>query len=364
MADDYQDKTEEATQKKLQDSRKKGQVAKSQDLNSSIVLLVGMGSLGLFASFLYNSTFSMTIAVFNNLNYELDSTTTIINLAREGLYFTAFICLPVIGCIFVAAILSNLAQFGFMISTDPLKPKWKNLNIFNPKQYQKFFSTQALMRLVFGLSKLAVIAVVSSVIIWMFAPSMTRLMEGTPAEMFLFLFEKGFYIGLAICIILLFLGVMEFTYQKWKFTQDMKMTKQEVKDERKQTEGDVQVKQKMRSMMQSFAQTRMKANVPHADVIIANPIHYAIAIKYDSDVMPAPVCVAKGARKMALAIKEIAKEHDVPIVENPFLAQGLYKTVEVGSLIPPEFYHSVAEVLAYVYRLNETMEERLAKMDS
>jgi len=138
--------------------------------------------------------------------------------------------------------------------------------------------------------------------------------------------------------------------------QEMKMSRQELKDERKQTEGDAHVKAKMRSMMQSFSQSRMKSNVPDSDVIIANPVHFAIAIKYDASVMPAPMCVAKGARKMALAIKDIADEHHIPIVENAPLAQTLYRVVEVGEVIPQNFYHAIAEVLAYVYRLNEKVE--------
>lgn len=134
------------------------------------------------------------------------------------------------------------------------------------------------------------------------------------------------------------------------------MSRQELKDEHKQTEGDVLVKSKMRSMMQAMAQSRMKTNIPEADVIIANPVHFAVAVKYDAESMSAPLCVAKGARKMALAIKDIANDNGIPIVENPPLAQMLYKTVDVGGFIPPHLYHAIAEVLAYVYRLNEKLE--------
>ena len=130
----------------------------------------------------------------------------------------------------------------------------------------------------------------------------------------------------------------------------MKMTKQEIKDERKQTEGDVQVKSKMRTMMHSFAQNRMKHNVPKSDVVIANPIHYALALKYDTAKMAAPMCTAKGTQKMAEVIKEIAKQHNVPIIEDPQLARALYKTIDIGMVIPPAFYQAIAEILAYVYQ--------------
>jgi flagellar biosynthetic protein FlhB len=136
------------------------------------------------------------------------------------------------------------------------------------------------------------------------------------------------------------------------------MTKQDIKDERKQSEGDAHIKSKLRSMMQSFTRNRMKENVPQSNVIVANPIHFAVALKYDAETMAAPICVAKGARRMALIIKELAKDSNVPIVENPPLAQALYKTIEVGMPVPADLYHGVAEVLAYVYRLNEEIEAK------
>jgi flagellar biosynthetic protein FlhB len=214
------------------------------------------------------------------------------------------------------------------------------------------------MKLVFGMSKLTVVGVVIYNVIISDLAEMTRLMEAEVGEILLFIIFKAALIGVLIALVLIVLGIADYTYQKWKFANDMKMTKQEVKEEYKQMEGDTHVKSKMKQMMQSFSRNRMKDNVPEADVIIANPVHYAIAVKYDPEGMAAPVCLAKGARKMALSIKEIAKENKIPIVENPLLARMLYKAVEVGELVPPQFYHAVAEVLAYVYRLNEKVDEK------
>jgi flagellar biosynthetic protein FlhB len=355
MSEDLQDKTEEASSKKLTDGRKKGQVGKSQDLTASVLLFIGMLVLLFFAPYFYHKFEDVTLAVLNNLYEPIDTINAATAGFQAGLMFMVVMLAPLFVALYVAAFLINVVQVGFVISLDPIQPKFKNINVFDPKNYKKFFGVQAMMKLFFGLSKLGVIALVCFLQIYALMLEISHLVHATCWEMFLFLAWQSFYMGLMIAIILLVLGVLEFMYQKWKFANDMKMTKQEVKDERRQSEGDVLVKSKMRSLMAQFSRSRMKANVPHADVIIANPTHYAIAIKYDPDQVPAPICVAKGMRKMAIAIKDVAKEHKVPIVENPPLARGMYNEVEVGGLVPPEFYHPVAEVLAYVYRLNDKM---------
>ncbi len=361
MSEDLQDKTEAATGKKLQDARKKGQVAKSQDLTAAALLITGMSSLAFFGSQLFSSLSTVMIGVFNHLLEPIGTPGSLVFWFRGGLFYVVSIVFPILASLFVASLLINVGQVGFLFSTEPLKPKWKNINIFNPKVYKKFFNTQALARLAFGLCKLGVIAVVCYFMILSAVPQIAQLMHGGSRDFLAFLIWQGFIIGMTISIILLILGLAEFAYQKWKFQSDQKMTKQEVKDERKQVEGDPHQKGKMRGLMHQFSQNRMKDNVPHADVIVANPVHFAIAIKYDPDKMQAPMCVAKGARKMALAIKELASENKVPIVENPLLARGLYQTVEVGQHVPPEFYHAIAEVLAYVYRLDEKMAHKMAR---
>lgn len=352
MAEDFQEKTEDATQKKLSDSRKKGQVAKSQDLSTALLLFLSLFALGMFGNFMWGQMTFAGRLVMNHLDFAFDDVAVLHEWFGHGLKFMILTTAPVLVASMIAAVVGNVAQFGFLLSGEPLKPKWKNLNIFNIERWKKFANLQALMRLFFGLAKLTVIGIVCYVMILGVVPPLTQLMKDTPAAMFAFLMWECFKIAMAIAVILLVLGVLEFVYQKWKFAEDQKMSKQEVKDERKQTDGDPMLRGRMRSMMQAFAQGRMSENVPHADVVIANPTHFAVALKYDQENMPAPVCIAKGTRRMALKIKDIANEHDVPIVENVMLAQGLFRTVEVGHVIPPEFYHAVAEVLAYVYRLD------------
>lgn len=352
MADDFQDKTEDASSKKLADARKKGQVAKSQDLNAAVMLTAGMALLFTCSSYMFSFLSEIMVAIFTHLTEPIDSMEAVIYWFKAGVWYTVLLALPLFTGLVVAAFLTNVFQVQFLFSMEPLKPKWKNINVFDPSLYKKFFNLQALVRLLFGLCKLTVIGFVCYWVIGSSLEEASQMMYAEAIDILIFVAWQSFIIGILIAFILLFLGVAEYAYQKWKFAQDMKMSKQEVKDERKQMEGDIHLKSKMRSMMHSMAQTRMKDNVPHADVVVANPIHYAIAIKYDGDTMAAPICVAKGARKMALVIREIAEGCGVPIVENPPLAQGLYRVVDVGDWIPAEFYHSVAEVLAYVYRLN------------
>ncbi|MFT4553559.1 MAG: flagellar biosynthetic protein FlhB [Chlamydiales bacterium] len=358
MADDVADKTEDATAKKLTDSRKKGQVAKSQDLTTAFILLTGMIMLLTVSKGLYEMLAGLTVAIFTNLDKQYVSHAGLVFWFDVGIKYTLLMIMPVLGAIFVMALLVNIYQVGLVISPESLKPKWDKLNIFNMKNFKKFFEISAVMKMVFGLSKLAVVGFVVGSFIMGLLPEIETMVNAKPKELLLFLAESVLHIGLVIALILIILGIADTIYQRWKFARDMKMSKQEVKEERKQQEGDMHVKSRMREMMQKFSQSRMKGNVPHADVVIANPIHYAVAIKYDPDNMVAPVCLAKGARLMALAIKDIARENNVPIVENPLLARAMYKVVEVGQMVPPDFYHAVAEVLAYIYRLDEKMKAR------
>jgi flagellar biosynthesis protein FlhB len=267
--------------------------------------------------------------------------------------FILIMMVPLFLALLVGSLAVNYMQIGFLFSIDPLKPNLKKINIFDPTNYKKLVNVKAVMRLCLGITKICVIALVIAIFIYFSMNRMVSLTNGVVLKTLIFLFKKAFYIGITVALILFILGVVDYLFQRWKFMKDLRMSKQEVKDERKQMEGDLQLKSKIRSMMQAYTQSRMKSNVKHSDVVIANPTHYAIAVKYTPNEMTAPLCLAKGARKMAVSIKELAKEHNVPIVENPVLARSLFKVVEVGSYIPPGFYHSIAEVLAYVYTLNE-----------
>lgn len=355
MAEDFQEKTEEATPKKLSDARKKGQVAKSQDFTVSLSLLASAFVLFMFGAYLFSGLTDAFRAVVQNIHTEYNTPEAITFYFREGVKFMVFLMLPIFLFFFVVAFVAVASQVGFVIAPEAMKPKWKTLNVFDVGNYKKFFGMQAMMRLFFGMGKLIVVGVVSLLFIRSEMQALSNLMKTHVEKICHYIAIDALWLIVMVALILVVLGVIDLVWQRFKFAKDMKMSKQEVKDERKQTEGDVQVKSRLRQMMQQFTQGRMKAEVPNADVVIANPVHFAIAIKYQAGQMNAPVCVAKGMRKIAESIKQIAKDNGVPIVENPPLAQSLFKTVEVGMPIPPNFYHAVAEVLAYVYRLNEKM---------
>jgi flagellar biosynthetic protein FlhB len=316
------------------------------------MLLTGMMILYMVSARLFEQLRLTMSAVFLNLSIQIDSTEALTYWFRAGIYQVFIITMPFLFIMFAVAFGASALQVGFLFTTEPMKPKWKKVNVFDPSNYKRYFDSQVFIRLGLGIGKMAVVSIISYILIRRAVPETLQLTYATTGQIFLFVSRHAFLIGIAISLMLLFLGIIDYAYQVWKFKKDMRMTKQEIKDERKQSEGDVQVKSKMRSMMQAMARNRMKENVPQADVIVANPIHFAIALKYDGETMAAPICLAKGARKTAIMIKEIAHENGIPIVENPPLAQALYKTVEIGMPVPGNLYHGVAEVLAYVYRLN------------
>jgi len=213
MSEDLQDKTEEPTQKKLEDARQKGQVARSQDLTAAGLLLTGMLALVFFGSYFFRGLSSLMIGVINHLGEPFATPSALVFWFRQGLFYAVMLVAPILVSLFVASLFINLLQVGFLVSFDPIKPKWKNINVFNPSVYKKFFNTQAVARLSFGLGKLAVIAVVCYFMIMAAVPELSQLMHGSSRDILAFLVWQGLIIGIVIALILLILGVAEFTYQ-------------------------------------------------------------------------------------------------------------------------------------------------------
>ena len=348
------EKTEEPTAKKLQDSREEGQVAKSKEVASSFTLLAmfillkvwtgGMASrfIGVF-SVVYNKFSDFTKVPGGRIEANL-----YIAMLTEMFLRILSIALPFVITAFIIAFVADVAQVGFKPTSKPLKPKLSKINPING--FKRIFSVQTLVELLKSIVKLAVIFI----IIW------GELERGRQILFMLYdvpltqaVILAGDYligIGIKIAAVFLVIAFADFLFQKWKFHNDMKMTKQEVKEEYKSTEGDPQIKGKIRQRMMQASQRRMMQNLPKADVVITNPTHFAVALRYDKEVAEAPVVVAKGADYLAAKIKEVAREHDVSIVENKPLARALYHNVEIGEQIPPELYETVAQVLAGVYR--------------
>lgn len=346
------EKTEKATPKKRQDSRKKGQVLKSPDVTSAIVLLSVFVFLFFFAGFLRNEIFSFFSVAFTN--YMLIETLTIdtaIIIYKDMLLEMAMVLLPIMLVAVVAAIAANFFQFGLLFTTEPLKFDLKKMDPI--KGLQRIFSIKAIIELLKSILKISFIGSVTTLILWMNLEQVLALSFKTAWDTLSTVGWLTGMMGIAASCVLLFISILDFFYQKFDYEKNLKMSKQDIKDEHKNSDGDPIIKSRIRQRQREMAMRRMMQEIPTADVVITNPTHFAIALKYDDESMDAPTVVAKGADFVAQKIKLIAKENNVVMVENRPLARSMYDQVEVGQRIPDEFFKAVAEVLAYVYRIKQ-----------
>lgn len=341
------EKTEEPTAKKRQDARKKGQVGKSQELSTAFVLLAGFFLLKVLWSGIYADIANYTTYIFSHLDQTLD-TEGLMTLLIGVMEILARTAMPIMLGIMIVGLGVNFYQVGIMFSVDQLQPDLGKLNPLTG--VGRMFSKRSLVELIKSLLKIAIIGVILYLFLRDELLGMPQFiyfdLPKSLQEMAGIVFKMAFQIIGVIMI----LAVLDLGYQKWQTTQDLKMTKQEVKDEFKQTEGDPQIKGKIRQKQRQMAMARMMQEVPKADVIVTNPTHFAVALQYHKG-MVAPLVLAKGQDLVAKRIKDIARENRVPIVENRPLARALYASTEVGDLVPAELYQAVAEVLAYVFRL-------------
>jgi flagellar biosynthetic protein FlhB len=345
----FQEKTESATPRRRQKAREEGQVAKSNEIASVLVLLVGISVLFMFSAYFYPKLERVIqgIAQFQEIP-AVDKPFCIYLLKRSVTYFLVFV-LPVMGAVFIAAFIANYAQVGFHISGKAITPKLSKFDIV--KGFGRLFSLRSLVDLAKTIIKLAVIGSVAYIAVKGEVADILKLYNEDVAYIFLFILKGFLKIFIWVLIVMIVVAVADYSYQKWQLEKDMRMTKQEVKEEHKDTEGDPLVKSRIRSLQQQAARKRMMSSVPDADVVVTNPTHLAVAIQYDPLKMNAPKVVAKGAGLVARRIREIAKEHHVPVVENKELARNLYKAIDVGETVGSEFYKGIAELLAYVYKL-------------
>lgn len=348
------EKTEEPTSKKLEDARKEGQVAKSQEFAQSLTLLVLFLLLRIWTSTLTRQLgdlfdgFYGRIPYFVKLPSYYDHHNEYTKLINIGLLRTLIIILPFLLAGFAVCFVADLVQVKWKPTSKPLKPKFNKLNPISG--IKRIFSVTKLVELLKSILKLVVIGVVIYNEIKDQWPLLYMLYDIPMMQGIVMAGQLLVDIGFKIAIVFIVVAFADFGFQKWKFHQDMKMTKQEVKEEYKSTEGDPAIKGKIRQRMQEASRRRMMQSLPKADVVITNPSHYAVALRYDKEQAEAPYVVAKGADYVAQKIKEAAKEHKIEIVENKPLARSLYANVEIGEEIPEELYVAVAEVLALVYK--------------
>ena len=345
----FQEKTEPATPRRRREAREKGNVPKSVEVNSAIVLLMGIMALRLFGNNLFGHLTDLMKTVFSKLTVLEITTENVPAFLIAGLSFIGTMLAPIVIMIMIAGIGANLLQSGFVFASDPITPKLSKISPVNG--FKRIFSMRSVVEVVKGLLKFLIIGIVGYLTLKSELTVAPNLIDNNVAQIVVFLGQVSFKLTLRASLIFLILAGFDFAYQKFEFEKKLKMTKQEVKEEFKRTEGDPLIKSRIKSIQRDRARQRMLSEVPNADVVVTNPVHLAVALKYESEKMSAPMVVAKGARLLAEKIKEIAQANDVPIVENKTLARLLYRTTEIGSQIPFELYKAVAEILAYVYRL-------------
>ncbi|MBS4193999.1 flagellar biosynthesis protein FlhB [Lederbergia citri] len=343
------EKTEKATPKKRLDARKKGQTAKSQDVNTAIGLLAVFLFLLFFSSSMGKiavDTFRHSFNTFLLMEVSEDNIQLILlDILKELIFLLG----PVMLIALVAGIASNLMQVGFMVTGEPLQPKLEKLDPI--KGMKRIFSIRAIVELLKSILKIGFVGAITFFVLWIRIDEVLILSHKSVASALKTVGSLTMQMGIAASLALLFLSIFDYLYQRYDYEKNIRMSKQDIKDEFKNTEGDPLIKSKVKQKQREMAMSRMMQEVPKADVIITNPTHYAIALKYDDEKDDAPVVIAKGIDFMAQKIKSIASEHNIIMVENRPLARALYDQLDIGQKIPDEFFKAVAEILAYVYRI-------------
>jgi len=345
----FQEKTEPASPKRREEARKKGQVAKSKEVVSVSVLAAGVIFLYFAGDQLAGRMGAMIRDAFLRIPDFASRDINLFTFLNKTALGSLISVVPFMLTIAVVAILANYLQVGAVWSVEPLAPKASKISPVEGAK--RIFSKRSLVELAKSLAKIVIVGWAAFSVLNDEIGHLSQLVYQENVQILRYLGETSFKVMTRSCYVIAVLALLDYLYQRWEFEQNMKMTKQEVKEEFKQTEGDPLVKARIRSIQREMARRRMMEEVKKADVIITNPTHVSIALRYDATTMTAPKVVAKGAEKLAFRIREVARAYGVPLVENKGLAQNLYKSVDIGREIPSELYRAVAEVLAYVYGL-------------
>ena len=348
--ENFQDKTEPATPKRKSEARKKGQVAKSREISSIAVLSAGVLYLFFSGKNMFMGLGNIIQQAFLDIPLFKSGSYNLLSSLNRSIENYLWMILPIMLTLCVIAILANYFQIGFIWSVEPLAPKASKLDPIQGAR--KILSKRSLMELFKSIAKIIIVGWAGFSTLKEEFTHLIPLIYQEDTQIISMLGRTSLKVAIRSCWVIAILALLDFIYQRWEFEQNQKMTKQEVKDEFKQTEGDPLVKSRIRSIQREMARRRMMEDVPKADVIITNPVHLAIALSYDQESMVSPSVVAKGANMVAFRIRELATENHIPVIENRILAQNLYK-LDIGEEIPPQFYQAVAEILAYVYGLKK-----------
>jgi flagellar biosynthetic protein FlhB len=348
-SDEFGERTEQPTDRRRAEARQKGNVARSTDLTTAGAMLAAAAALSIFAVpiiRLFGELLHVYLAGPGWLT--IDSGFTMQHFWGVAGRLAATV-VPLMLFLMLAALFFNILQVGFLISPEALQPKFERLNPIGGAK--RLFSIRSVVKLVVSLAKLVLVASIAAWTISGALPVFMNLMEAEPSQILLQIENSVVSLAFRLALALIVLAIIDFAFQRWKHEQDLRMTKQEVRDEMKNMEGDPLIRQRRREAHRKLAQARELQRVRDADVVITNPTQIAVALKYDPEIMPAPVLIAKGMGELAARIRSIAIEHSVPIIERKPLARALYHNVKVGEEIPVDMYEVFVEIMAYIYRI-------------
>ncbi len=343
-----EDRTEEASPKRRSDFRKKGQVAMSKEAQTAALFTIGLLFWVLYLPMFWENLKAFVFILLQSMGEYKVSADTLPAFTLYIVKHMAILLAPPCLVLAVVAVFSCYFQIGWLFTTKPLKPDLKKFDIINGMK--RFVSKRSLMEVVKSLLKVGLIGYVGFSTLFNNFEEALALIDAPLPSTLAFIGKVAFFIFIKICIVMIILAIIDILYVRWEHEKQMKMTKQEQKEEFKQTEGDPQVKSKIRAIQQQMAQSRMMSEIPTADVVVTNPTHISTALRYNPGEMSAPILVAKGKDQIALKIREIAREHEVPVIENPPVARLLHE-LELGEHIPEDMFKVVAEILAHVYSL-------------
>ncbi|MGE0528250.1 MAG: flagellar biosynthesis protein FlhB [Bdellovibrionales bacterium] len=345
---DQGERTEEATQQRREDFRKRGQVAQTRELSAVLMLFAGVLLIWLMSRFFFQQIFEVFQFSFGENLAAAVRGGDFLHAASLAFNKMVLLVLPILSVFFLMSLAASLVQVGFMYNEEALQIRWERLDPVSG--FKKIFSLRAVVEGAKAVLKVVLILGICYLLLRDQIDVLPRLMSYSISQIFVFLGELTTRLLGGVGFFMLCLAGTDYLYQRWELEKEMRMTKQEIKEEVKSREGDPLIRARIKRVQRDIATRRMMDDVPKADVIVTNPTHIAVALKYD-DTMVAPTIVAKGAELLAAKIREVAREHGIPIVENKPLARTMFKTLKIGQSIPRELYTAVAEVLSYVYRL-------------
>ena len=356
MGNEAAEKTEEATQRRRQKEREKGNVSKSRDMDAALVMVAGVALFAVFSKFMGETIINMMRETFSHLSQAKDlDANNILGILLPYFQQMGYILLPFFVLLVILSIIIIRMDVGQVFALEKIKFNLANLSprrmLQNAKRMFNPFEPRSLVELAKSIIKIVVVASCGYSAINARKADLMGLIGIDPVTALHIIISILINMIINMCLAMLILGYIDKKYQHYEYEKSIKMTKQEIKDEQKDTEGDPKIKARIKSIQMQMARQRMMSSVPQADVVVTNPTHYAVAIKYDKEKAPAPIVTAKGVDYLAFQIREIAKENNVPIVENRPVARALYNNVPLDGMIPTDLYVAVSEILAYVYRL-------------